>query len=145
MKHKMSTHRWRRQNCFEPRARGEAPLNNATENKRKWKTYREPPPMAGAVSTFEPPLTGDENISVLGANACCCDELPNNPATGCCWSCDPTAAPPNDLAGDPPNASRIESFKSSNALLGGARCTTGAGDAFDLGGGGRAGGPTALT
>lgn len=125
-----------------------------TKNKLGKKTYREPPPMAATESTFDTPLTGDENISVFGANACCCDELPNIPATGWCWPCGPTAAPPpcngNDFDGEPPKASRIESSKSSNALFGGgALKAPRAGDAFcepfDLGGGGRAGGPAALT
>lgn len=108
--------------------------------------------MAATELTFEAPLTGDENISVLGANACCCDELPNIPATGWLWSLDPTAEPPcngNECDGEPPNAWRMESSKSSKALFGGALTAAIAGDdvrePFDFGGGGRAGGPAALT
>lgn len=140
---KMSTQRWTKHIFVEP-------IKKANR-KQKTKTYREPPPMAATESTFGPPLTGDENIWVLGANACCCDELPNTPATGCWWPCDPTAEPPckgNDFDGDPPKASRIESFKSSKAVFVGVLKTPCAGDAvcdpFVLGGGGRAGGPAAL-
>lgn len=106
--------------------------------------------MVATESTFETPLTGDEYIWVFGANACCCDELPNNPATGWCPQ-DPTAEPPcngNDLDGEPPKASRIESFRSSKPVIGAAFTTRCAGDDVSdpsvLGGGGRAGGPAAL-
>ena len=104
--------------------------------------------MAATELTFATPLTGDANMCVLGANAWCCDELP---ATDWLGACDPTAPLPpfngNDFDGDPPKASRIETSKSSKALLGGGFIkATGAGDEFrDLGGGGRAGGPAVLT
>lgn len=109
--------------------------------------------MAATESTFEAPLAGDENNWVLGAITCCFDELQTIPATGWCWTFDPTAEPPGngkDLAGEPPKASRIESSKSSNALFGAADWSAPcAGDElrepFAFGGGGRAGGPAALT
>lgn len=147
----METHRWTSSTKFLERRPKKCLL---TKNIKKHKNQCEPPPMAATESTLGTPLTGDENICVLGANACCCDELPNNPATGCWWSLDPTATaePPceaNDFDGEPPKASRIESSKSSKALLGGIGLETPrAGDdiwdTFVLGGGGRAGGPAAL-
>lgn len=146
----METHRWTLRTKFLERRRKEI---SWTENIKKHKNQCEPPPMAATESTLGTPLTGDENICVcVGANACCSDELPNNPATGCWWSFGPTAEPPseaNDFDGEPPKASRIESSKSSKALFGGVGLvTTRAGDdvwdTLVLGGGGRAGGPAAL-
>jgi hypothetical protein len=75
------------------------------ELKAKNKTHREPSP--NDESTFDTPLTDDEDISVLSANACCCDGLPNIPATGCCGPCNPTALAPGtgiDFEGELPKA-----------------------------------------
>lgn len=124
-------------------------FNKKMNTKRE--TYREPPPMAATESTFATPLTGDENICMLGANACCCDDrLPI--ATGWSRAWDPTAEIPpcnaNDLDGKPPKAWRIESSRSSKALFGAALTKPSAGedvrDPLTLGGGGRAGGAAAL-
>jgi len=83
--------------------------------------YSEPPPIVDddRLELIVCPITVDENICGC-ANACCCDELLNNPATGGCMSVCPTAPLTNviDLDGEAlTNADFMLSFKSSNALF----------------------------